>query len=365
MTTLFEPLRVGDLSLPHRVVMAPLTRCRAPATVPTDLMATYYAQRADPATGAALIVSEATQVDPFGQGYLDTPGLHSDAQVRAWSRVTHAVHARGGLIAAQLWHVGRISHTSLLPDGQPPVSSCALASGTKTLTAQGFQACSVPRALRTDEMPMVVDQFRQAAARAMDAGFDAVEIHAANGYLIDQFLRDSINDRRDGYGGAIAQRCRLLFEVVAAVTSAVGAGRTGMRLSPVTPSNGAPPDSDPQALFEHLVDGLAGANLAYVHMIEGQTGGARDVAPFDYAALKPRFGGAWMVNNGYTGPMAREAVESGRADLVAFGRPFIANPDLSQRLRLGAAVVEPDRATFYGGGAAGYTDYGLHAAATA
>ncbi len=357
MPTLFDPLRLGDLRLPHRVLMAPLTRNRAPGTVPTALMAEYYAQRADPATGAALIVSEATQVDPFGQGYLDTPGLHSDAQVEAWKAVTSAVHARGGHIAAQLWHVGRISHVSLLPGGAPPVSCTDRPSGTKTLTATGFEPCSAPRILRTDELPGIAAQFARAAERAMDAGFDAVEVHGANGYLLDQFLRDGLNHRDDGYGGSVANRCRLLLEVTAAVAAAVGPGRTGVRLSPVTPSNGAPPHADPAALYRHLVGALSAQGLAFVHMIEGQTGGERAFAPFDYRALRDRFGGAWIANNGYTAATAQDALERGDADAIAFGRPFIANPDLSRRLREGAELAVPDRRSFYGGGAAGYTDY--------
>lgn len=361
MPMLFDPCTVGDLRLAHRIVMAPLTRNRARGTLPNALMATYYAQRADPATGAALIVSEATQVDPLGQGYLDTPGLHSAAQVAGWRQVTQAVHDRGGLIAAQLWHVGRISHGSLLPGGQRPVSSTARPAAVRTLTAQGMAPCSPPRALATDELPAIVAQFRAAAERAREAGFDAVEIHAANGYLIDQFLRDSVNDRVDAYGGTIAHRCRLLFEIAAAVAEVAGAGRTGVRLSPVTPSNDAAPDSDPAALYGHLLGGLSKLGLAWVHMIEGQTGGARDLRGVDFDALRRLHDGAWIVNNGYSAAMAEAVIADGRADLVAFGRPFIANPDLGLRLRLGADWARPDRTTFYGGGEAGYTDYPVSA----
>ena len=357
MTTLYDPCRVGALALPHRIVMAPLTRNRAAGTVPNALMATYYAQRADPATGAALIISEATQVDPMGQGYVDTPGLHSAEQVAGWRQVTQAVHARGGLIAAQLWHVGRISHVSLLPGGASPVSCTARESGTRTLTADGLHACSPPRALRDDERPGVVAAFARAAAMAMDAGFDAVEIHAANGYLLDQFLRDSVNDRDGPWGGPIEGRARLLREVAAAVAGAAGADRTGVRLSPLTPSNGASPDSDPMALHTHVVDALGALGIAFVHMIEGQTGGTRDLPGVDYAALRRRFPGTWIVNNGYDGPAAEAAVATGHADLVAFGRPFIGNPDLAWRLRRGAPWAEADRATFYRGGAQGYADY--------
>ncbi len=364
MSTLFDPIRVGDIDLASRVVMAPLTRNRASAgRVPNELMARYYAQRADPATGAGLIITEATQISPMGQGYLDTPGLYSPEQVAGWRRITQAVHARGGRIVVQLWHVGRISHVSLLPDGQAPVSSTARAARGKTYIAGGFADVSAPRALRTDEIAGVVEQYRQSALLALEAGFDGVEVHAANGYLIEQFLRDSINDRTDGYGGDIAGRTRFLHEVMQAVCGAIGGGRTGIRLSPVTPANDAGPDSDPQALYGHAVSLLAPLGLSYLHVVEGATGGQRDIAPFDYAALRRRFGGPWMVNNGYTRAMALDAVASGAADLVAFGKPFIANPDLGRRLREDAPLNVPDNKTFYGGGAAGYTDYPALAAA--
>ena len=358
MTSLFDPFRAGRLDLATRICMAPLTRNRAsPGQVPNDLMRQYYEQRADPATGAGLIITEATQISPMGQGYLDTPGLHSAGQVAGWKRITDAVHARGGRIVVQLWHVGRISHSSLLPGGQPPVSSTARAAHVNTLTPTGRAPCSTPRALRTDEIPGVVADYRQAALNALEAGFDGVEVHGANGYLLDQFLRDSINDRSDAYGGSIENRARLLLEVMAAVAGAIGGDRTGLRLSPVTPSNDAAPDSNPQALMEQVVARLAPLKLAFLHVVEGQTGGARDFAPFDYAALRRLYGGAWMLNNGYTRDMALQAVASGAADLVAFGKPFIANPDLGRRLREGAPWNVPDSKTFYGGGAAGYTDY--------
>jgi N-ethylmaleimide reductase len=358
MPTLFDPIRIGDIELATRLVMAPLTRNRAgPGQVPTDLMTLYYTQRANPATGAGLIVSEATQICPEGQGYLDTPGIFNAAQVAGWRRITDAVHAQGGRIVVQLWHVGRISHVSLQPGGQAPVSSTARPAKGKTFTADGFVDCSVPRALATAEMPGIVESYRVAAALAIEAGFDGVEVHGANGYLIDQFLRNSINDRSDAYGGSIQNRCRLLLEVMTAVAGEIGGGRTGLRLSPVTPVNDAGQDSDAQALFNHAVEALAPLKLAFLHVIEGQTGGPRDVAPFDYAALRQRFAGAWMVNNGYTRAMALEAVSSGAADLVAFGKAFIANPDLGRRLREDAPLNALDMKTLYGGGAAGYTDY--------
>ena len=359
MTSLFDPLRFGDIQAANRVVMAPLTRDRAgPGRTPTPLMATYYRQRAS----AGLIVTEATQISPEGQGYLDTPGLYSAEQIAGWRRITDAVHAEGGSIVVQLWHVGRISHVSLQPNGQPPVSSTARRAKGKTFTANGFEAVSEPRALRTDELPRIVADYRQAARNAIDAGFDGVEVHSANGYLLEQFLRDSVNDRADAYGGSPENRVRLLLEVMQAVSAEIGAGRTGVRLSPVTPANDAQQDSDAQGLFNLAVERLAPLKLAFVHVVEGATGGARDVAPFDYAALRERFKrgnphGAWMVNNGYTRSMAIAAVESGAADLVAFGKPFISNPDLVQRLRDDAPLAALDPATLYGGGAEGYTDY--------
>ena len=362
MTHLFEPVTVGRIALANRLVMAPLTRSRAVGTVPTDLMRQYYEQRANPATGAGLIITEAAQISPEGQGYLDTPGIHSPEQVAAWKPITQAVHAQGGKIVIQLWHVGRISHTSLQPGGQSPVSSTARASGSKTYNATGFVDCSTPRALRTDEMPRLVQEYRQAARNAMQAGFDGVEVHSANGYLLDQFLRDGINDRQDAYGGSIENRARLLIEVMQAVTDEIGGDRTGVRLSPVTPSNGAAQDSNPAALFDHIMKLLAPMNLAYMHLIEGQTGVARDlsaqgIAAFDYEALRRQFKGAWILNNGYDLQMANEALARGAADLVAFGRPFISNPDLGRRLREGAALNPLQRETLYGGGAQGYIDY--------
>jgi N-ethylmaleimide reductase len=354
MPSLFDPTRLGDIMLANRVVMAPLTRNRAgPGQVPTALMAEYYAQRAD----AGLIITEAAQVSAEGQGYLDTPGIYDAAQVQGWRRITDAVHQRGGKIMVQLWHVGRISHVSLQPGGAAPVSSTARTAQTKTFTRDGFVPCSPPRALTLAEIPAIVDAYRRAAGLAMEAGFDGVEVHGANGYLIDQFLRNSINDRNDAYGGTIANRVRLLVEVMQAICAQIGGGRTGLRLSPVTPVNDAGQDSDAQALFNHAVERLAPLNLAFLHVIEGQTGGPRDVAPFDYAALKARFGGAWMVNNGYTRDMALQAVACGAADLVAFGKAFISNPDLVRRLRDGLPLAALNPKTLYGGGAAGYTDY--------
>ncbi len=359
MTTFFDPVRFGDIAAANRIVMAPLTRDRAgPGRTPTPLMATYYAQRAS----AGLIVTEATQISPEGQGYLDTPGIYSAEQVAGWRHVTDAVHAQGGKIVVQLWHVGRISHVSLQPNGQAPVSSTARRANGKTFTAQGFEDVSAPRALRLDELPRIVAEYARAARNAIEAGFDGVEVHGANGYLLEQFLRDSINDRTDAYGGPKGNRARLLLEVMHAIVAEIGAGRTGLRLSPVTPANDAGQDGDAQGLFNFVVEQLAPLKLAFIHVIEGATGGPRDVAPFDYAALRHRYRqghehGAWIVNNGYTRAMALEAVASGAADLVAFGKPFISNPDLVHRLRIDAPLAALNRDTLYGGSATGYTDY--------
>lgn len=357
MPSLYDPIRLGQIQLDSRIVMAPLTRNRALGQRPNALMTEYYAQRANPATGAGLIVTEATPISPMGHGYLDTPGLYTPEQVAAWRVITDAVHAHGGRIVVQLWHVGRISHSSLLPGGAAPVSSTAQAAEAMTYTAQGFEPVSPPRALRTDELPGIVAEYRHATRCALEAGFDGVEIHAANGYLIEQFLRDSINDRSDAYGGSINNRCRLLAEVLQTVVAEAGAGRTGIRLSPTTPVNGAGQDSQPEALYGHVADLIAPLGLAYVHVIEGQTGGPRDVAPFDYPTLRKRLKTPYIANNGYSREQAQEAVANGQVDAVAFGKAFIANPDLGWRLRHNSALNTLNPATLYGGGAQGYTDY--------
>lgn len=352
---LFTPLALGDLVLPNRVVMAPLTRNRAlpDGDVPHALNAEYYAQRA----GAGLIVSEATQISPEGKGYAWTPGLYSDAQVEGWRLVTDAVHAKGGRIFAQLWHVGRVSHVSLQPEGQAPVAPSAIAAKTRTFDGSGFVATSAPRALETEEIPRILADYRRAAENARAAGFDGVELHAANGYLIDQFLRDGSNRRGDAYGGPVENRARLLVEVLEALSIAWPVGRVGLRLSPFSNANDMH-DSDPMRTFGYVLDRVNNFRLAYLHLVEGQTGGSRELPEgADLAALRRRFDGPYMANNGYDREMAAAAVESGSADLVAFGKAFIANPDLVERLRRGAPLNEPDRDTFYGGGARGYTDY--------
>lgn len=363
MTSLFSPLTVGRLRLPNRIVMAPLTRNRAPRAVPTPLMAEYYAQRAD----AGLLVTEATAISHQGQGYADVPGLYGADQLQGWRRVTDGVHARGGRIVTQLWHVGRVSHVDLQPGRQAPVAPSAIPAQTKTyLIREGagrFVPTSVPRELTAAELPGIVDDYRRAARDAMGvAGFDGVEVHGANGYLLDQFLKRGANRRTDAYGGSIENRARLLLEATRAIVDEIGGDVTGIRLSPVTPANGIH-DPDPQPLFEYVVRQLAPLGLAYVHVIEGATGGPRNLVdrPFDYDALRRAYRdaggrGAWMVNNGYDRGLAQQSLLRG-ADLVAFGRPYISNPDLVARLRTGAPLNPPDKATYYGGGARGYTDY--------
>jgi N-ethylmaleimide reductase len=351
---LFTPFRLGDLDLPNRVVMAPLTRNRATrgTDAPHDLNALYYRQRA----AAGLIISEASQISQQGQGYIWTPGAYSEAQVAGWRKVTDAVHAAGGRMFIQLWHVGRVSHQALQPNGQAPVAPSAIRAKTKTVLENGFTEVSEPRALETHEIAGVVADYAHAAESAKQAGFDGVEIHGANGYLIDQFLRDGSNKRTDAYGGPIENRVRFALEVVDAVLKVWGPRRVGVRVAPVSPANDIQ-DSNPTALFGELVEKLDARGLAYIHVVEGATGGARDNFPFDFVALRRAFSGAYIANNGYTRKMAIDAIDSGTADLIAFGLPFIANPDLVQRLRIGAPLAEVDRATLYGGGEKGYTDY--------
>ncbi len=363
MPSLFDPVQAGDLQLANRIVMAPLTRNRSPNAIPQDITATYYAQRAS----AGLLITEATAISQQGQGYADVPGLYGTEQLDGWKHVTEAVHAAGGKIVTQLWHVGRVSHTSLQPDGGAPVAPSAIAAKTKTVLIENgvptFVETSTPRALDASELPGIVHTYAAAARNAVEtAGFDGVEVHGANGYLLDQFLKTGSNQRTDDYGGSIENRARLLLEVTRAIADAIGGGKTGVRLSPVTPANDVH-DPDAQALFTYVVQQLATLNLAFLHIIEGATGGPREIAdrPFDYEALKAAYRtaggrGAWMVNNGYDKPMAEAAVAEGH-DLVAFGRPFISNPDLVRRIREGAAFAPLDKATLYGGGAKGYIDY--------
>jgi len=345
---LFTPLEVGSLALKNRVAMAPLTRSRAGSgNVPTQLSALYYAQRAS----AGLIIAEATQISPDGQGYISTPGIHSKEQIEGWKCVTKAVHISGAPMVLQLWHVGRISHPFFQPGGAAPVAPSAIKPKVQAFTAEGFRPIPTPRALETSEIPDIVERYAQAAGNAMAAGFDGVEVHAANGYLIDQFLRDQTNKRTDRYGGSIENRSSFLLQVVDAVTAAVGSERTGVRISPQNGQNDIS-DSNPQALFNHVAEQLSKKGLAYLHIIEGDTGGV-PVPPFDYKKLKDLFGGPIIANNGFDKVRANKALAEGRADLIAFGKPFISNPDLF----LDAPLMPTNRETFYGGTEQGYTDY--------
>jgi N-ethylmaleimide reductase len=351
---LFAPYPLGELQLKNRFVMAPLTRCRAEAgNVPSSMAPAYYASRA----GAGLIVTEATQVSPHGQGYVFTPGIHSAEQVAGWQRVTEAVHRAGGLIFLQLWHVGRISHPDFL-QGQLPVAPSAIAPrGVSTYTPAGLKAVPTPRALATDEIPGLVEAFRQGARNARAAGFDGVEIHGANGYLIDQFLEDGSNHRTDRYGGSVDNRVRLLLEVVDAVAGVWGGERVGVRLSPGGSFNDMG-DSHPQATFGHALSRLGTRGLAYVHLVEPDPSCGEHPTP-DLTArhFRPLYPGTLIVAKGYTLERARAVVAAGQADLVAFGQLFLANPDLVERLRRGAPLNTPDPETFYAGGARGYIDY--------
>jgi N-ethylmaleimide reductase len=350
MTThLFSPLQIGNLHLPNRLIMAPLTRSRAgEGNVPHALNALYYAQRAS----AGLIISEATQVCPEGQGYLSTPGIHSTEQIQGWKKVTDAVHAAGGRIILQLWHVGRISHRSFQPGGALPVAPSAIQPKGQAYTTQGFVDLETPRALETSEIPAIVKAYADGAKNAIAAGFDGVEIHGANGYLIDQFLRDGSNHRTDQYGGSIENRTRFLSEVIAAVTAAVGAEKTGLRISPEQTFNDMS-DSAPQAQVAKIAKD---AKLAFLHVLEhDQMGGPG--ARVDYTAIKKAFAGVYIANLNYDKAKAEAAIANGNADAVAFGRAFIANPDLVTRLQLNAPLNEGDANSYYGGTEVGYTDY--------
>src|SRR5882757_1377904 len=352
-TRLFEPYKLGPITLPNRLVMAPLTRNRALAgLVPNPLAVEYYGQRAS----AGLLISEATQVSQQGQGYQDTPGIYSKEQIAGWRKVTDRVHARGGRIYLQLWHVGRISHTDLQPNNGAPVAPSAIRAKGKTFVGGQFVDVSEPRALELSEIPGIIDDFKRGAANAIAAGFDGVEVHGANGYLLEQFAKDGINKRTDAYGGSIENRAKLMLEVAKVVAAEAGSERTGIRISPATPANDIS-DSNPQLLYDYIVDQLNALKLVYIHVVEGATGGPRDVAPFDYGSLRKRFKGAYIANNGYDFELANKVLAANEADLIAFGKPFLANPDLVERLQRGAPLNAPDKATFYGGGAKGYTDY--------
>lgn len=352
--SLFTPITVGALTLPNRVAMAPLTRSRAgSAGIPGPLNAEYYVQRAT----AGLIISEATNITQQGRGYAFTPGIYTEEQVAGWKVVTDAVHAAGGHIVCQLWHVGRISHPSLQEGGALPVAPSAVQPAGNAFTETGFQPLVTPRALELSEIPGLLDDYRHATDCARRAGFDGVEIHAANGYLLDQFMKDKTNLRTDQYGGSIENRVRLTLEVARAVIGAWSADRVGIRISPVSPANDIA-DSNPGPLFTYAVEQLGRLGLAFLHVVEGATGGPRNIVPdFDFQALRRAFPGAYIANNGYDAPLAEATIAHGHADMIAFGRPFIANPDLVARLRAGAPLAKLDQATLYGGDAHGYTDY--------
>jgi N-ethylmaleimide reductase len=363
---IFSPFRLGTLTLPNRVVMAPMTRNRAgPGYAPTALNATYYAQR----SSAGLIVAEASQVSPQGLGYPGTPGIHSAEQIAGWKRVTDAVHEASGRIFLQLWHVGRISHPSLQPGGTLPVAPSAIAPAGQAWTLDGMKPYVTPRALETAEIPGIVEQFRQGAANAKTAGFDGVEVHAAHGYLLDQFLRDKTNRRTDRYGGSAANRSRLVVEVLQAVAGEWGAARVGVHLSPTNLAFNDISDSDPATTFSTAVRAMDRLGLGYLHLVEpgpaeaptlpspasgGRTGGGPRL---DAAFFRPMWRGAIVANKAYDLARANIALASGAADLVSFATLYIANPDLPERFRRGAPLNAADRKTFYGGAAPGYTDY--------
>ncbi|OOC48753.1 alkene reductase [Thioalkalivibrio versutus] len=356
---LFRPYSLGPLELPNRVLMSPLTRSRAgqPGDVPTDLNAEYYAQRA----GAGLIISEATQVSPQGKGYAFTPGIHSQEQVDGWRKVTEAVHGAGGRIQAQLWHVGRISRPELQPDGQKPVAPSAIQpEGAYTFISaeSGMVEVLEPRALELDELPGIVEQYRQGAQNAKAAGFDGVQIHAANGYLLDQFIRSGSNHRTDAYGGSVENRIRLPLEVVRAVIEIWGPERVGIRVSPTGSFNGMH-DDDPLATYSAFAEALDATGIAYIEVVEDSFQGNHETGRPESIidAIRSRFSRTYIGNGAYSADEARERIDAGRCDLVTFGRPFIANPDLPERFRQGAPLNEWDEATFYGGDEHGYTDY--------
>ncbi|HVT55834.1 MAG TPA: alkene reductase [Xanthobacteraceae bacterium] len=345
---LFSPYRLGSLELKNRLVLAPMTRSRAiEGNVPNPLAETYYAQRA----GAGLIITEASQVTPKGQGYIRTPGIHSDAQIAGWKKITEAVHKAGGKIFLQLWHVGRISHPDF-HNGELPVAPSAINPEIDVYTAKGPTKTVTPQALETSEIPEIVAQFRQGAANARTAGFDGVEIHGANGYLLDQFTRDGTNKRTDAYGGSLENRARLPLEVADAVTSVWGKDRVGYRISPNGTFNSMS-DSDPVATFSYLAEQLSRRGIGYLHAVDPLADGANRISPL----LRGIFKGTYIVNGGFDATSAEDALERKAADLVAFGVPFLANPDLPVRYRDKAALNVPDQNTFYQGEAKGYTDY--------
>ncbi len=350
-SSLLSTFQLGDIELRNRMIMAPMTRNRAgEGEAPTDLNAMYYRQRA----GAGLIITEASQVAPEGIGYPATPGIHSPEQVMGWQKITRAVHEEGGRIFIQLWFCGRISHPSLLPDNATPVAPSAIRPAGQAFTTSGMQDFVTPRALTIAEINSIVDQYRHAAHMASEAGFDGVEVHAANGYLIDQFLRDGSNQRDDEYGGSVENRMRFLNQVLDAVLEVWPSQRVGIRLTPENSFNDMS-DSNPTDHFLYFIAQLNNRNLAYLHMLEGDMGGA-DRA-LDYRVFRDAFNGPYIANNGYTQESGEQSLANGDADLIAYGIPYLANPDLVERFRSGAGLNEPNFDRLYGGGPDGYTDY--------
>jgi len=362
MSTLFSPVKIGPYQLSHRVVMAPLTRMRSdPGDIPSDLMVEYYSQRA---SKDGLIISEATPVSIRGNGYAGAPGIYSDHQIEGWRRVTDIVHAKGGRIFLQLWHVGRQSHTDLQPNGEPPVAPSAIAAEGHAYTRQGEVPFSMPRALALEQIPGIVEEFRAGAERALHAGFDGVEIHGANGYLPDQFLQDGTNKRTDEYGGLIENRARFLLEITQAAISVWGADRVGVRIAP-SGTYGSMSDSNPAATFGYVVTELDRIGIAYLHVVEPRIKGTEEIAegkaPIAAQHLRPKFDRTLIAAGGFTAESAAAIVEAGDADLVAFGRHFVSNPDLPERIRRNLPLNRYDRSTFYGGDGRGYIDYPTHA----
>jgi N-ethylmaleimide reductase len=351
-TDLFEPMQVGRYLLRNRLVMAAMTRNRSPNEIPGDLNVEYYGQRAT----AGLIVAESTAISAQGLGWRDSPGIYTPAMVAGWRRVTDAVHRDGGHIFLQLWHCGRCTHPDWRPDGSHPVGPSAIQSIGTMMTKNGRQQHAMPRALEMDELPGIVAQYTEATANALIAGFDGVEVHAGNGYLIDQFLQDASNRRADRYGGSIENRCRLLWEVLDAAVGVAGADRVGIHISPTNVHHGIS-DSDPEKLFAVVTDGLNRYGLAYLNVVEGATDPTEKEIPFDWANLRRRFRGIYIANNNYDYAKATHAVRTDSADMVSFGRLYIANPDLVARFKTGAPLNPLQGPTIVAEGPAGYTDY--------
>lgn len=349
---LFSPTTLGSIAMKNRMVMAPLTRNRAgDSGVPQAMNVEYYTQRAS----AGLIITEATPISAMAHEYPALPGIYTDTQIAGWKKVIDAVHAKGGKIVIQLWHVGRISHPSLL-HGAMPVAPSAIKPAGQAFTYQGLVDYETPRALDANELPGIVADYVHATKSALAAGFDGVEIHAANGYLLDQFLRDGTNKRTDNYGGSVENRLRLLLEVTQAVVDTAGCDKVGVRISPVNPFNDIQ-DSHPEAVFHAVVKALNPFQLAYLHVVEGGIHGGGKAPPFDFVALRKLYTGAYMANLSYDKASGNQAIANGHADAVAYGVPYIANPDLVARFQANAPLNAADSSTFYGGTEKGYTDY--------